>query len=104
MPSNLPPGVTESMIPGNRPEDVEDEAFWEMLTAKLEADWSPESRKARAILLEDPYIIQAIEIARDMGYEKGFGEAQAEAELEMAERENRLVSEGVVELRMGEEG
>jgi hypothetical protein len=23
MPSNLPPGVTESMIPGNRPEDQE---------------------------------------------------------------------------------
>jgi len=22
-PSNLPPGVTESMIPGNRPEDIE---------------------------------------------------------------------------------
>ena len=27
-PSNLPPGVTDSMLPGNRPEDLEaDEAF-----------------------------------------------------------------------------
>lgn len=35
MPSNLPPGVTEGMIPGNRPEDVETEyyitfAAWEI--------------------------------------------------------------------------
>ena len=26
---NLPPGVTENMIPGNRREDREDEAFWD---------------------------------------------------------------------------
>jgi len=26
---NLPPGVTENMIPGNRTEDREDEAFWD---------------------------------------------------------------------------
>lgn len=27
--SNLPPGVTESMIPGNRPEDAEWDAFYD---------------------------------------------------------------------------
>ena len=33
--SNLPPGVTDSMIPGNRPEDLEAEAFEEAFAAKL---------------------------------------------------------------------
>jgi len=27
--SNLPPGVTENMIPGNRVEDMEWERFWD---------------------------------------------------------------------------
>lgn len=31
MSSNLPPGVRESDIPGNRPEDIIYEAFWEKL-------------------------------------------------------------------------
>lgn len=31
MSSNLPPGVTESMIPGNRPEDMAWESFYEWL-------------------------------------------------------------------------
>ena len=31
MPSNLPPGVTESMIPGNRPEDLEWEALFDWI-------------------------------------------------------------------------
>jgi len=31
MSSNLPPGVTDGMIPGNRPEDIEWEMFYEWL-------------------------------------------------------------------------
>lgn len=31
MSSNLPPGVTESMLPGNRPEDIEFEKMCEEL-------------------------------------------------------------------------
>ena len=43
MSSNLPPGVTESMIPGNRPEDAAWDAVWEDITgeaidANLSAD------------------------------------------------------------------
>lgn len=37
--SNLPPGVTESMIPGNRPEDI----AWE----KLHNDIDKDAEKAR---------------------------------------------------------
>jgi hypothetical protein len=29
--SNLPPGVTESMIPGNRPEDVDWDNLWDWI-------------------------------------------------------------------------
>lgn len=38
MNSNLPPGVTESMIPGNRPEDVEWERFLEDLDEEYKGD------------------------------------------------------------------
>jgi hypothetical protein len=37
MPSNLPPGVTESMIPGNRPEDEWQDQFWDLLELP---DWA----------------------------------------------------------------
>lgn len=39
--SNLPPGVTESMIPGNRPEDIEYEKFWQDMEATnlLREEW-----------------------------------------------------------------
>lgn len=33
--SNLPPGVTESMIPGNRPEDVRYEELYEQERTRL---------------------------------------------------------------------
>src|SRR5262245_22826082 len=32
---DLPPGVTMSMIPGNRPEDLAEEEFWEAFEDKL---------------------------------------------------------------------
>lgn len=35
MASNLPPGVTDSMIPGNRPEDVAFDAFCDRLEGWL---------------------------------------------------------------------
>ena len=36
MASNLPPGVTESMLPGNRPEDRELEARAEAIGSRLD--------------------------------------------------------------------
>ena len=42
MSSNLPPGVTESMIPGNRPEDEAWETFLETVDEKL-GDTEPEA-------------------------------------------------------------
>ena len=38
MASNYPPGVTESMIPGNRPSDIEWEAFHDQLADEADAE------------------------------------------------------------------
>ena len=39
MSSNYPPGVTEDMIPGNRPEDLEWDNIWDWLeTVDIEPD------------------------------------------------------------------
>ena len=35
MSSNLPPGVTDSMLPGNRPEDIEWDKFFDWATQQL---------------------------------------------------------------------
>jgi hypothetical protein len=39
MPSNLPPGVTEGMLPGNRPEDM----AWEKLHETVDNDAAKEN-------------------------------------------------------------
>jgi hypothetical protein len=35
MSSNLPPGVTESMLPGSRPEDIEWDELWDWVEETL---------------------------------------------------------------------
>lgn len=54
MSSNLPPGVTESMIPGNRPEDMEHEALAEKLSEwRLQKAWDD---KAISQLMYDAFL------------------------------------------------
>lgn len=54
-PSNLPPGVTENMIPGNRPEDIIFEAYFEEILDNLpewvseELDKHPETDLGKAL-------------------------------------------------------
>lgn len=48
---NLPPGVTHSMIPGERPEDVEWVAWWE--SAKVGDMCRAGGSKARIVCLDD---------------------------------------------------
>lgn len=81
--SNLPPGVSMNMIPGNRPEDLDEEAFYEALFAKLE------ERKVPAGALDklDEYpMTEVVEVARDLGYERGFADGRMEAQIEQALR------------------
>lgn len=43
-PSNLPPGVTEGMIPGNRPEDAEWEALIDQIYEDCPDPWEARRR------------------------------------------------------------
>lgn len=75
MSSNLPPGVTASMIPGNRPGDDDEEAFFEVLYADLTTE--------RVDAIEaDESLPRIIIKARDLGYEAGYNAGRADAELE----------------------
>lgn len=87
MNSNLPPGVSVSDIPGNRPEDAAEEAFWDAFDAKCREagiDMPP--------IDLDSSTAKLITIARDLGLMQGFNEGRAEeqmaqclAEMERAE-------------------
>ena len=84
----MPPGVTTNMIPGNRPEDAAEEAFWELLATKLD------EAKITAIALDKPApsansvsvddlwdtteFVKIIQIARDIGHQMGYYEGQNE--------------------------
>ncbi len=73
MSSNLPPGVTDSMIPGNRPEDLAEEAFWEALYEKAGVT-SEDSLDAEGV-------VRLIQAARDLAYQAGYNAGHAEAEM-----------------------
>jgi hypothetical protein len=85
---NLPPGVNVNDIPGNRPEDMIEEAFWEALAQKLDEKQittiktSTGSTDETVISLDDlwddPQFVQIIEIARDMGFDHGYGQGQSD--------------------------
>ena len=88
MSSNLPPGCSVNDIPGNRPEDEREEAFWDAwfneaerheitIPSEIDAEWGA-----------DPFhwLSRLIIIARDLGYSEGFGDGQQEAQMaQMAE-------------------
>lgn len=84
---NLPPGCSVSDIPGNRPEDEREEAFMEALDAKVEQEGLK--------LPEEWYegdLWRLVVLARDLGYDQGFGEGRdeermAQADAEMAKHE-----------------
>jgi hypothetical protein len=83
---NLPPGVNVSDIPGNRPEDLEEETFWEALDEKfLEGNFNEETLEKREEVLrltEDNHFLQEyVNMARDMGYSKGYEEGQHDADM-----------------------
>jgi hypothetical protein len=77
MASNLPPGVSEGMIPGNRPEDLADEEFWEALLERLPKGAS--AQLTDAIEIGRVWVLLIAQRAREIGY--------AEKEIEVTERE-----------------
>jgi hypothetical protein len=84
--SNLPPGVSESMIPGNRPEDIAEEEFWENLESELQERYKLD--------VEDEYwdadwFRTTVLMARELGEKYGFHEGMAEqATAEFSKRED----------------
>ena len=67
MASNLPPGVTVNMIPGNRPEDLAEEALAEHVAAEL--DKLPSRGEDDEHLIE--LICKLMGEARQLGREDG---------------------------------
>lgn len=84
---NLPPGVNVSDIPGNRPEDLAEERFWEELEKRFEKNF-PQYQRAIVNLTDIPHVEDALReyvtLARDMGYEQGFAEGKDERMIEDA--------------------
>jgi len=93
--SNLPPGVTEGMIPGNRPEDLAEEEFWETLDNQLE---DSHAKHLQPVWDGDNQpLIEAIhryaEIARDLGYQRGVNEGRGEAMMDIGSIESTVDEE-----------
>jgi hypothetical protein len=78
---NLPPGVNVNDIPGNRPEDVEEEEFWDALDKQFQKDYPYQWATIRKIFESDEYddaIIDYIRVARDIAFNAGYNAGQAD--------------------------
>jgi hypothetical protein len=88
---NLPPGVNANMIPGNRPEDDDEDAFWDLLDAEMQKteEWDtiqgllygavPDENRERAVATY-------VRLARDIGYKRGYQEGLADTGLALGGR------------------
>jgi hypothetical protein len=75
---NLPPGVNESMLPGNRPEDQASEEFWMALENQLiERGVEPADLER----LQGAFVLAVLEVARDLGYTAGYNDGLIEAKM-----------------------
>lgn len=83
--SNLPPGVTLNMIPGNRPEDEAEERFWEALWTALEVEVGAE-------FLENPRTEKVVNWVRDHVWKQAFEEGRTEAGLDQFYRTDDLLT------------
>lgn len=61
-PSNLPPGVTDNIIPGNRPEDAELERFIDWITDVLVESPEVEIPRLRSIIEMHMQIVYGKEV------------------------------------------
>ena len=91
MSSNLPPGVSVNMIPGNRPEDIAEEAYWDHLI-----EWT---EKQKLNLPPDWYgdpgnpIVLLVEHVREEALQQGFEEGRAEEQMARAAEESEPADE-----------
>lgn len=94
MSSNLPPGVSEGMIPGNRPEDEEWEEFMALVDEKMKQLLSPVHQGIINGLNEMPVIGDAlteyIGLVRDISYAIGGSAGRLEEQMAQAEMNESL--------------
>jgi hypothetical protein len=89
------------MIPGNRPEDIAEEEFWDTLYQRLaeleKYDAQPQDPgklkytqdDIDKLELDSGILYDVILIARDLAYRHGYGEGQAEEQMAQAYRESK---------------
>jgi hypothetical protein len=89
--SNLPPGVSENDIPGNRPEDEEEAQFWTDLNNKFRAENPPAydqiTHPANRASMDDAIMAYAL-MAYEMGKVRGYADARDDAEVIKAMEES----------------
>jgi hypothetical protein len=88
---NMPPGVSTNMIPGNRPEDMAEEAFWQELDEKFLADRPEDGQRVLDLVNDDEAMLAYVLLARDLGHRAGYicgeNDAGLEHQLQQYERE-----------------
>lgn len=81
---NMPPGVSVNDIPGNRPEDLAEDEFWNALENDLQERYNLD--------IEDEFwnadwFRTAISSAHRLAFHAGYGQGQTDAYMEISQRE-----------------
>lgn len=98
---NMPPGVSVNDIPGNTPEDLKEEAFWEAVDSRME-EYFPhlvpfinEAFNDQSKPLGDA-IIKYAECARLIEGQDAFDQGKLEAEMTQFEIEQAIYEQGLM--------
>lgn len=82
--SNLPPGVSVWMIPGNRPEDE----AWERFLGVFDKVCENERIEIPEESYDADWFMRCLSIAADLAYNEGYADGLNEAEIRRAEEMN----------------
>lgn len=81
---NMPPGVSVNDIPGNRPEDLKYEEFWDNLLSKFNEKYGKDKARQLDELLnssEEIYetiITDLVDMAAELSYSEGISDGREE--------------------------
>jgi hypothetical protein len=88
---DLPPGVSTNDIPGNRPQDIAEEHFWDALISRVEAKGldipGGETCDGQVYWYENPAICALIDIVREMVFNEAYEQGRAEGQMEEMDRQ-----------------
>lgn len=91
---NLPPGCEVHHIPGNRPEDEAEDAFWEALDQKMIETVGDDRYQELQALIDEQYDVGElvrtyVGLARDLGYRQGEDDTRLAYDMAAAYEEER---------------